>query len=157
QSRTRQDFRLGDYAFSARTLTAIVHANAGRVVAEGLIRSATGIELLPGQVPASEVVAVAGQSGSGASAGATVIGDEYGGIDAAVINAGAQTSVGGFPPSLPPDAGRFFAIPDQGSAAPAAYDFRVSVGSPLVAVTTWTTARSGAQELASLPGITPSS
>ncbi|HEV2685158.1 MAG TPA: DUF5719 family protein, partial [Actinomycetota bacterium] len=123
QSRTRQDFRLGDYAFNARTLTAIVHANAGRVVAEGLVRSGTGVELLPGQVPANEVVAIAGQSGKGSSVGVTVIGSDDAGIDATVLNATAQSSVGGFPPSLPPESGRYLSVPDQGSAASAAYDF----------------------------------
>ncbi|HLW16551.1 MAG TPA: DUF5719 family protein [Actinomycetota bacterium] len=157
QSRTREDFRLGDYAFNARTLTAIVHANAGRVVAEGLIRSATGVELLPGQIPANEVVAIAGQSGAGSTIGVTVIGNDDSGIDARILNASSQISVGGFPPSLPPEVGRFFAVPDQGSMAPAAYDFRVSVGSPIVAETTWTSSGSGTEDVASLPGVEPAS
>jgi hypothetical protein len=157
QSRTRQDFRLGDFAFNARALTAVVHANAGRVVAEALVRSANGIELLPGQVPANEVVAIAGQSGAGSSVGVTVIGSNDAGIEASLLAAGAQVSVGGFPPSLPPETGRSFAVPDQGSGTPAAYDFRVDVGSPLVAETTWTTAKRGAREVASLPGIAPAS
>jgi hypothetical protein len=157
QSRTRQDFRLGDYAFNARTLTAIVHANAGRVVAEGLVRLATGVELLPGQIPSDEVVDIAGQSGAGSSVGVTVIGNDDAGVDATLMNATTQLSVGGFPPSLQPGVGRYLVVPDQGSAAPAAYDFRVSVGSPLVAETTWTTSKSGIQEVASLPGVAPAS
>lgn len=157
QSRTRQDFRLGDYAFNARTLTAIVHANAGRVVAEGLVRSATGVELLPGQIPADEVVAIAGQSGTGSTVGVTVIGNDDAGVDATIMNANTQLSVGGFPPSLQPGVGRYTGVADQGAAGPAAYDFRVGVGSPLIAETTWTTSKSGTQEVASLPGIAPAS
>jgi len=157
QSRTRQDFRLGDYAFNARTLTAIVHANAGRVVAEGLVRSKNGVELLPGQIPSNEVVAIAGQSGPGSSVGVTVIGANDAGIDATVLNAKTQVSVGGFPPSLPPEVGRYIPVPDQGSAGPAAFDFRVNVGSPLVAETTWTTSKADAQEVASFPGVAPAS
>jgi len=157
QSRTRQDFRLGDYAFNARTLTAIVHANAGRVVAEALVRSATGVELLPGQIPANEVVAIAGQSGTGSTVGVTVIGSDDAGIDARVLNANTQVSVGGFPPSLPPEVGRYLDVPDQGSSAPAAYDFGVTVGSPIVAETTWTSSKSGTQELTSLPSVEPAS
>ena len=157
QSRTRQDFRLGDYAFNARTLTAIVHANAGRVVAEALVRSATGVELLPGQIPADEVVAIAGQSGTGSRVGVMVIGSDDSGVDATVMNANTQVSVGGFPPSLQPEIGRYMDVTDQGAAAPAAYDFRVGVGSPLVAETTWTTSKSGTQEVASLPGVAPAS
>jgi hypothetical protein len=154
-SRTRQDFRLGDYAFNAHTLTAIIHANAGRVIAEALVRSTVGAELLPGQVPANEVVAIAGQTGAGSMVGVTVVGDDNAGIAPSVINASTQASVGGFPSSLPPDAGRSFAVPDQGNGAPAAYDFRVDVGSPIVAGTTWTVTSGGEQEIASLPGIAP--
>jgi len=154
-SHTRQDFRLGDFAFSARNLTAVVHANVGRVVAEALVRSSSGAELLPGQVPSNELVAVAGQSGTGSSVGVTVIGNNDAGIEARLINAKAQVSVGGFPPSLPPETGRFFAVPDQGSAGAAAYEFSVDVGSPLVTETTWTTTRGGVQEQASLPGAVP--
>ena len=157
QSRKRQDFRLGDYAFNARTLTAIVHANAGRVVAEALLRSASGVELLPGQVPADEVVAIAGQSGAGSSVGVTVIGNDDAGVDATIMNANTQLSVGGFPPSLQPGVGRYLGVPDQGASGPSAYDFRVGVGSPLVAETTWTTSKSGTQEVASLPGVAPAS
>jgi len=154
-SRTRQDFRLGDFAFSARNLTAIVHANVGRVVAEALVRTASGAELLPGQIPSNELVAVAGQSGTGSSVGVTVIGSDDAGIEARLINAKAEVSVGGFPPSLPPEAGRFLAIPDQGAAGAAGYEFHVDVGSPLVTETTWTTTRGGVQEQASLPGAAP--
>ena len=157
QSRTREDFRLGDYAFNVHTLTAIVHANAGRVVAEALERSATGVELLPGQGPANEVVAIAGQSGIGSTVGVTVVGSDDAGIDARVITAKEAESVGGFPPSLPPDSGQAIAVPDQGGGAAAAYDFRVEVGSPVVSQTAWTVSRAGLTELASLPGAAPAS
>ena len=157
RSRDRHDFRLGDYAFNARTLTAIVHANAGRIVAEALVRSPTGVELLPGQDPANEVVSIAGGSGTGSKVGVTVIGSDDAGVDASIITSSNQVSVGGFPPSLPPEVGRYLAVPDQGSTAPAAYDFLVGVGSPIVAETTWVTSKSGTRELASLPGSVPAS
>jgi hypothetical protein len=156
-SHSRRDFRLGDFAFSARNLTAVVHANSGRVVAEALMQSAQGVELLPGQTPSSEMIAVAGQSGSGTNVGLTVIGQDDAGIDVRLISAIAQSSVAGIPPSLPPARGRSLEIPDQGEAAAAAYAFRVTVGSPIVAGTSWTTTHSGSRELAVLPGVVPSS
>ena len=36
-------------------------------------------------------------------------------------------------------------------------DFRVTVGSPVIAETTWTMSKFGTQELASLPGVAPAS
>lgn len=156
-SHSRRDFRLGDFAFNARNLTAVVHANSGRVVAEALIRSTQGVEFLPGQTPSSEVIAVAGQSGSGANVGVTVIGQNDAGLDVRIISAIQQASVAGIPPSLPPAAGRSLAIPDQGQGAPAAYSFNVTVGSPIVTGTSWVTTRKGSKELAVLPGVVPSS
>ena len=153
---SRRDFRLGDFAFSARNLTAVVHANSGRVVAEALMRSAQGVEFLPGQTPSNEMIAVAGQSGSGANVGVTVIGQDDAGLDVRLISAIAQTSVARIPPSLPPAGGRSLDIPDQGQGAAAAYAFRVTVGSPIVAGTSWTTNHSGLQEQAVLPGAVPS-
>jgi len=155
-SHARRDFRLGDFAFNARNVIAVVHANAGRVVAEALIRSSQGVEFLSGQTPSSELIAVAGQSGSGANVGVTVIGQDDAGIDVRLISAAAQTSIAGFPPSIPPAGGRYLGIPDQGQGAPAAYAFDVTVGSPIVAGTSWTTSRGGPQEMASLPGAVPS-
>jgi hypothetical protein len=155
-SHARRDFRLGDFAFSARNVTAVVHATSGRIVAEGLLRSTQGVEFLPGQAPSDEMIAVAGQSGSGTGVGLTVIGQDDAGIEARLINAVAQTSVPGFPPSLPPAGGRYLVIPDQGNGAAAAYAFRVTVGSPIVAGTSWITSRGTAQEQAVLPGAVPS-
>jgi len=156
-SHARLDFRLGDFAFSARNVTAVVHAISGRIVAEGLLRSTQGVEFLPGQTPANELVAVAGQSGSGANVGVTVIGQDDAGLDVRLITAGAQASIPGFPPSLPPAGGRYLGIPDQGKGSAAAYVFGVTVGSPIVAGTSWITTQSGAQEQAVLPGVVPSS
>jgi hypothetical protein len=153
----RRGFRLGDFAFNARTLTAVVHANSGRVVAEALGQSAQGVELLPGQTPSSEMIAIAGQSGRGTNVGVTVIGQEDAGLDVRLISAIAQSSVAGIPPSLPPAGGRSIEIPDQGKGGAAAYAFSVTVGSPIVAGTSWTTTNSGSQEFAVLPGVVPSS
>jgi hypothetical protein len=154
-SHARRDFKLGDFAFNAKNLTAIVHANAGRVVAEILLRTRNGVEFLPGQVPSNELVAIAGQSGVGSSAGVTVIGQDDTGIDVGLISAIAQTSAGAFPPSLPPAGGRHVTIPDQGKQAGAAYIFHVNVGSPLVAGTTWLASRAGGTDEAGLPAATP--
>jgi hypothetical protein len=155
-SHARRDFRLGDFAFGARNVTAVVHATSGRIVAEGLLRSAQGVEFLPGQTPSDQMVAVAGQSGSGGAAGVTVIGQDDAGMDARLISAVSQASIPGFPPSLPPAGGRYFGIPDQGNGAAAAYAFSVTVGSPIVASTSWLTSRGTAQEQAVLPGVVPS-
>jgi hypothetical protein len=156
-SHARLDFRLGDFAFNARNVTAVVHANSGRVVAEGLLQSAQGVEFLPGLVPSNEMIAVAGQSGKGANVGMTVIGQDDAGLDVRLISAVAQASIPGFPPSLPPADGRYLEIPDQGNGAAAAYAFQVTVGSPIVASTTWLTSQRGAQEQAVSPGVAPSS
>jgi hypothetical protein len=134
-----------------------VHANSGRVVAEALIRSTQGVEFLPGQTPSTEMIAVAGQSGSGANVGVTVIGQDDAGLDVRIISAIQQASVAGIPPSLPPATGRSLGIPDQGEGAPAAYSFSVTVGSPIVAGTSWVTTHNGSKELAVLPGVVPSS
>jgi hypothetical protein len=114
------------------------------------------VEFLPGQTPSDEMVAVAGQSGSGDAVGVTVIGQDDAGIDARLLNAISQTSISGFPPSLPPAGGRYLGIPDQGNGSAAAYAFSVAVGSPIVASTSWLTSRGNAQEQAVLPGVVPS-
>jgi hypothetical protein len=156
-SHARLDFRLGDFAFSGRNVTAVVHAISGSVVAEGLLRSAQGVEFLPGLAPSDEMIAVAGQSGKAANVGVTVIGQDDAGLDVRLISAVAQASIPGFPPSLPPAGGRYLDIPDQGNGAAAAYAFNVTVGSPIVTSTSWTTSQSGAQEQAVLPGVAPAS
>jgi len=155
-SHSRRDFPLGDFAFNARNVTAVVHANSGRVVAEALIRSAQGVEFLAGETPSNELIAVAGQSGSGANVGVMVIGQDDAGLDVRIISAIQQSSVAGLPASLPPAAGRSLPIPDQGEGAPAAYSFSVTVGSPIVAGTSWVTTHGGTKELATLPGVVPS-
>lgn len=150
---TRLDFRLGDFAFSVRALTAVIHANVGRVVAEVLQRTSQGIELLAGQAPATQAVAISGQSGSGATAMLLAPGPNDAGIDARLLTADQQTSVAGVPPDMTPASGRVLSIPDHLNGGAAAYVFDVTVGSPVIAATTWTSARGALRELASLPAI----
>jgi len=154
---TRRDFRLGDFAFNVRALTAVVHANVGRVGAEILQRSGKGVELLAGQAPSTQAVAISGQSGDGATVGLAVTGSDDAGVDASLISGDQQTSVAGIPPDLPPASSRVLQIPARAGGAPAAYMFEVTVGSPVVASTTWTSASGGSQDTASLPAATPAS
>ena len=152
---TRRDFRLGDFAFNVRALTAVVHANVGRVAAEVLQRTAQGVELLAGQAPATEAVAISGQSGGASDVGLAVIGSDDAGVDVRLIGPDQQTSVAGIPPDLPPASTRTLSIPARAGGGPAAYAFDVTVGSPIVASTTWISSSGRAQELASLPAGTP--
>lgn len=156
-SHARFDMRLGDYAFNARAITAIVHASAGRVVPEALQRSTTGVELIPGQFPTSSAVVIAGRTGGGASVGLGVIGQDDSGFDARLINNQGQVSASGFPTSLPPYTTHTQPVPDQGAGAAAAYAFDVSIGSPIVAGTTWVSSRRGVVDESSLPAAVPSS
>jgi hypothetical protein len=152
---SRVDFRLGDFAFNARALTAVVHANVGRVVAEVLQRTNDGVELLEGQTPETQAVAIAGQTVGGATVGLQALGPNDAGIDARSITADQTTSVAGVPPDLPPASGRTLQIPDRFNGAPAAYVFDVTVGSPVVATASWTSANGGLREVASLPAAAP--
>ncbi|MGZ4212450.1 MAG: DUF5719 family protein [Actinomycetota bacterium] len=156
-SHARLDVRLGDYAFNAGSITVITHANAGRVVAEALLRSGAGVELLPGQTPSLDVVAIAGQSGAGSVVRVATVGQDDTGFDARLIGAQGQVSASGFPTSLPPFAARAVQIPDQGRSGPAAYAFDASVGSPIVAGTSWASSKRGEVDYSSLPAVAVSS
>jgi hypothetical protein len=156
-SHSRRDFRLGDFAFNARAVTVVVHANAGRVAAEALMRTGAGAEFLPAQAPSRDLVAVAGRSGAVAVAAPTVIGPDDSGIDVREIDASRQRSAPGFPPSLPPSGTKVVGVADVGRGKESALAMDVSVGSPLVAATRWTVRGPGGHaEIASLPAGSPS-
>jgi hypothetical protein len=153
-SHSRRDFKLGDFAFNARAVTAIVHANAGRVAAEVLLRTGAGAELLPAQPPALNVVAVAGRSGQGAETVTTVVGTDDAGFDVREILSSNQQSARGFPPSQPPSGTKIVPVADAGQGKPAAFSMFVSVGSPIVAATRWVVRGPGGHsEIASLPAM----
>jgi hypothetical protein len=152
-ARARREFRLGDYAFDARNLTAIVRSSAGRVVAEALVTSAAGVELIGALVPAANAAAMAARSGAGSSFSLTATGEDDAGIDARLVTVDRQGKAPGIPPALAPGRTRRVAIPGATKDGPAAYVSRVTVGSPLVAGASWSVARSASRDAAAVEGV----
>jgi hypothetical protein len=135
--RSRRDFRVGDFVFDADHVTAVVHANAGRVVAEAVVTRGPSIGLIASQEPSPRLVAIAAATGRGSTIEATAVGQDDAGADARLIDANRQGAFARFPNTLRP--GRLTVLPLRASTpgAPAAVSAEVTVGSPIVAGTQW--------------------
>lgn len=136
-ARSRREFRLGDFAFDTRSLTAAVHSAIGRVVPEALVTSAAGVELIGAQTPSAELASIVVRTGPGATFSLSATGEDDAGIDSRLVTGGRQGKAPGIPPALAPGATRRVAVPDAGRGAPAAYALGVTVGSPVVAGASW--------------------
>lgn len=150
--RSRLDFDLEDYAFDAQTVVAQIHATTGRVVAEILQTSPSGIELLTGTEPASDAVAISGVSGEGARVVVMPYGRGRSSIGARLLTASASSAMR-VPSAVAPDEGTSLPIPARSKGAPAAASLVSNVGAPLAAGSTWSAKSSGSSDVGSLPAL----
>jgi hypothetical protein len=142
-------FRLGDFAFDAGELTAVITADSGgRVVGEGLVTTARGTALVAAVEPTTRVLAASAASGTGSSIGLTTVGEQDSGLAIRVVGATGQGTAAGLPVALAPMTTVRATIPSRNRGGPAAIATTVDVGSPLVAGTSWLDERAGRADIA---------
>lgn len=145
----RRSFRLGDFAFDAGELTAVITADSGgRVVGEGLVTTARGTALVAAVEPTTQVLAASAASGSGSSIGFTTVGEEDAGLASRVVGPTGQGTAAGLPVTLAPMTTARAAIPSRSRGGPAAVATTVEVGSSVVAGTSWLDERVGGADIA---------
>ena len=151
--RGRRRFLLGDFAFAARDLVALVHAVSGRVVAEGLIApvSGRGLDLIGSVVPSTAGVAISGASGPGAVFSAAAVGEDDSGIDARLITPGGARAFPGMATSV--GGGETKSARIVGPPGPSAIALDVSVGSPVAVATKWGLTAGRGYDEAGLEGV----
>ena len=137
-----------DFAFNEPEVTAIVRANAGRVVAEASVVAGSGVTLVGASVPSDEIIAMSGASGRGADAGIAATGSDDTGVEASLIGPAEQGHLGRVPTDLRPGSGASIRTPLRAGGGPAVYQIRATVGGPLVAGTSWRVTRAGGTERA---------
>lgn len=151
----RREFRVGDYAFNAHEVTAIITATVGSVVSEGLIESTSGVALLGAEAPSIDVVAIAGRTGPGATLGLTAISEDNAALEARLLSSNQQARAVGVPQTLDPAAAKRIAIPSRDAGGVAAYRFSVDAGSPIVAGAGWSIRRPVGADEAAAEGMSP--
>lgn len=149
----RVDLRVGDHAFDARRVTAVITATAGRVVTEALVRTQQGATLIGASSPARSLVAASARSGREATFAAGLVGEEDAGLDARFISTTEQGRATRLPASLAPSETARISVPQRNEGAAVAYALDLTVGSPVVAGTTWQRVRAGRRDEAAAEAV----
>jgi|GEM_PF-3979855 len=148
-ARSRLDLAVGDFAFDARAVTAVITARAGRVVAEGIVSSGRGLEILSGRPPERSGVVIAARSGLGVAATVSPVGVEDSAVAIRVVDGTHQGVLPGAPSTLRAGTSRRIAIPESAKSRAAALVIDVGMGSPVAAGVSWDRAGSPSDEVAS--------
>lgn len=152
-ARGRVDVSLGDFVFDARTVYAIVQATSGRVVAEALTRSPSGVSIVGMRSPADSLLAFSGVSGTGATLTLATAEDLEAALEGRLLSAVDQGRAPRIPPELASDSSFRTAIPARGKGGAVAYVLTAEAGSKVVAGATWTVARPGGRDEAALESL----
>lgn len=137
-----------DFAFNEPEVTAVVSANAGRVVAEASVVAGSGVTLVGAVPPSDGIIAMSGSTGSGAGAGIAATGSDDAGVEASLIGPADQGHIGRVPTDLRPGSGTRIRTPLRAGGGPAAYQIDATVGGPLAAGTSWRVSRASGAERA---------
>lgn len=146
-SRSRLDINVGDYAFEARGVTAIISASAGRVVAEGKVSSLRGFEIVSGRPAEPGGAVIAARSGSGVVATVAPVGVEDSAVAMRIVDGARQGVLPGAPSTLRAGTSRRIAVPEAMSSRAAALVVDVAIGSPVAAGVSWDWAGSPSDEV----------
>lgn len=153
--RSRLDFSLEDFAFDAQTVSAIVHAITGRVVAEVLQTNASGIEILTATEPATDVVSFSGVSGASARLAILPFGRGGSSIGGSLLSATATASGMRMPEAITPDAGASVPIAIRSKGGPASTSLTLNSGAPFSIGSSWSALGYHGTEIGALPGAHP--
>lgn len=147
EARRSRQFVVGDSIFNAPEVTAVIQAENGRVVGEGLSILRRGVAVQPA-VPASAVVStLMGKSGRGSTLGIAGPGEVDTGIAASVIGRQDQGRAPGIPTDLGPGNGVSRTTKPVDGGGPAAFTLETTVGGPLAAGGRWALARRGQEDI----------
>lgn len=163
QPLTRKDFSLRRFAGGRDEVPIVIRMDQGRVVAEALIETRQGAELLPGVPPLTDALAIAGQSGGAtrlslAPTERTLIGEGGEGIElpvemvAARYDGGVIEAPAEIPTALGRDVGISIGIPGDGQ--PVAYAFAPLSGR-IAAGVSWPLSGEGVFDLIAAPAMQP--
>lgn len=133
---SRRDFSLRDFAFGKGEIAVVVRADSGRVAAEAYVETRSGAEIVTGQPPLAEALALAPVSGKGVRLslsstdpnGVTVLASRY---------ADGESDATEVPPSLGPGVPGQITVPAVGDDGPVAYSLLTETAGRLTAAISW--------------------
>jgi hypothetical protein len=135
-ARGRRQFRAGDFAFDVRALAIIVRVRSGRVVADALVATSSGLVLSPGRPPSPSLVAIASTSGGSARVDVAALGDQDAIVAATSLSPAGRTALEALAGEVPADAPVVAGLGPAKAAAVAA-SLALREGPGLVATAVW--------------------
>jgi hypothetical protein len=133
-ARSRRDFSIGDFAFDAPEVAAVVHAT-GPIVVEGQLMTPNGFAATEGVAASAQTIPIAALSGRGAI-GVVNPGAQPIELSSRIMTRASQGAAPGFAPALDERTAIVRAIPSRDHGASAAYLLSASAGT-VAATTSW--------------------